>query len=60
MMKSYIIVSVGPDTRDDFDEAAWKCPLRCCYPPEYDPTNGTVSAGDVWRLSKQGGPIKEM
>ena len=57
MMRSYILVSVGPDGRDDFDDAAWKCPQGALYPPTYDPTNGTVSCGDVWRVSKQGGPL---
>jgi len=57
MMKSWILVSVGPDLRDNFDEAAWKCGMGSTYPPIYDPTNGTVSRGDVWRISKQGGPI---
>jgi len=57
-MKSYILVSVGPDGVDDFDDAAWKCPGWSLYPPQYDPTNGTVSRGDVWRVSKQGGPIQ--
>jgi len=58
-MKSFITISVGPDTIDEFDEVNWKCPRRSLYPPEYDPTNGTVSRGDVWRLNKHGGPIKE-
>jgi len=58
-MKSFITVSVGPDTIDEFDEVAWKCPKWSFYPPEYDSTNGTISRGDVWRLSKQGGPIEQ-
>jgi len=58
MMKSYVLVSVGPDHIDEFDEVAWKCPMMSYYPPQYDPTNGTVSRGDVWRVNKQGGPIK--
>jgi prepilin-type N-terminal cleavage/methylation domain-containing protein len=57
-MKSFITVSVGPDRIDQFDEVAWKCPTWSFYPPQYDPTNGTVSQGDIWRLNKQYGPIK--
>ena len=56
-MRSWILVSVGPDGMDDFDDAAWKCPLASLYPPTYDPTNGAASRGDIWRVSKQGGPI---
>ena len=58
-MKSFVTVSVGPDARDDFEEAMWMCPMRFMYPAEYDPTNGTISPGDLWRVSKQGGPIKD-
>lgn len=54
-MKSWILVSVGPDTVDSFDETKWMCGMAATYPPYYDATNGTVSRGDVLRLSKQGG-----
>ncbi len=57
-MRSYITVSVGPDTIDEFDEVTWKCPTWSFYPSPYDPTNGVTSRGDVWRLSKQGGPVQ--
>ncbi|MCX7016786.1 MAG: type II secretion system protein [Candidatus Sumerlaeota bacterium] len=60
MMRSFITVSVGPDTKDQFDEKTWMCGMRYYYPAEYDPTNGTTSAGDIWKVSKQGGPIRDM
>jgi len=57
MMRSYIFVSVGPDRLDSFDETMWMCGMWSTYPPLYDPTNGTVSFGDVYRANKQGGPM---
>ena len=54
-MYSYILVSVGPDTVDDFDDDMWMCPMASTYPIHYDPTNGAASQGDIWRISKQGG-----
>jgi prepilin-type N-terminal cleavage/methylation domain-containing protein len=56
-MKSHMLCGVGPDGIDDFDEAMFMCGMAMTYPPIYDPTNGTVSRGDVWRISKQGGPV---
>ena len=56
-MRSILLVSVGPDGIDEFDEAAWMCSKAFLYPEMYDPSNGTTSRGDVWRISKQGGPI---
>jgi len=52
-MGSWILVSRGPDRIDDWAETMWMCPMRSTYPPTYDPTNGTISYGDIWRLTKQ-------
>lgn len=57
MMRSYIFVSIGPDTVDSFDETMWMCGKWSSYPPLYDPTNGATSHGDVFRVSKQGGAL---
>jgi len=57
LMRSWIFVSVGPDRVDDFDETMWMCGRWGTYPALYDPTNGAISYGDVYRLSKQGGHV---
>lgn len=54
-MKSWIMVSVGPDTLDSFNETMWMCGMWNTYPPVYDATNGTISTGDIVRVCKQGG-----
>jgi type II secretion system protein G len=60
MMKSIMMDSVGPDGRDDWDEAMWMCGKAKTYPIPYDSTNGTVSRGDIYRVSKQGGPVPKL
>lgn len=54
-MKSWIFVSVGPDQTDNFDEENWMCGMANRYPMPYDPTNGTVSEGDIRRVNRQWG-----
>jgi len=38
---TYVLVSPGPDIRASFTD------ISCAFPALYDPTNGTVSTGDV-------------
>ena len=56
-MKSYIFVSVGPDMMDNFNDANWMCGMAMRYPMPYDSTNGTVSGGDVVRVSRESGGV---
>jgi prepilin-type N-terminal cleavage/methylation domain-containing protein len=55
MMKSWIFVSIGPDLVDDFQEDMWMCGRAETYPMPYDPTNGTISRGDIARVNRVGG-----
>lgn len=55
MMKSYIFTSIGPDLVSNFDEEKWMCGMAKTYPMPYDPTNGTVSRGDIPRVNRQSG-----
>ena len=59
MMKTWMLCGVGPDGIDDFDEAKFMCGKKMAYPAQYDPTNGTVSRGDVWRVCRHAGPIPQ-
>jgi prepilin-type N-terminal cleavage/methylation domain-containing protein len=46
----YCVFSVGPNAIDDFsDNDHWPAESSCNFIP-YDPTNGTVSVGDITRL----------
>ena len=56
-MKSWILVSVGPDTQDNFNETVWGCGKAEVYPMPYDATNGTMSRGDCYRLCRQWGGV---
>jgi type II secretory pathway pseudopilin PulG len=55
-MGSWILVSVGPDQTTRFIPDNWMCGMAATYPMPYDPTNGTVSFGDILRLNRQSGP----
>ena len=57
-MRSIVTISVGPDGKDEFNEAMWMCGMPMTYPPHYDPTNGITSRGDLWRLRKNGKPMQ--
>ena len=55
--KGWIMISPGPDCKFDIDPA--KCydgnipqPSELLIRMSYDPTNGTVSPGDVWRVKQ--------
>ena len=59
----YAIASEGPDRHGDhsgielypgYPEVKWETPGASPGDPEYyryDPTNGTISRGDIWRVS---------
>lgn len=51
----WIIFSPGPSGRFDIDPNQWRpggleANRDWLYNVSYDPTNGTVSAGDIWRV----------
>lgn len=56
----WILLSPGPDGRFDLDPSVYRAGLNPgVYAPQpelvaaaYDPTNGTVSAGDIWRINQ--------
>lgn len=56
----YALASVGPDLVPNhmpitfypgYSEAIWENPVSGFDYVRYDPTNGTISTGDIWRLS---------
>lgn len=53
-MQAFCINSLGPDCRTYWDPNTWKCGMPSTYPLGYDPTNGVVSNGDVYRNTKGG------
>jgi len=53
-MQAFCINSLGPDGWTDWDADMWMCGKLMTYPMEYDPTNGTVSNGDIYRNTKGG------
>lgn len=44
-----LLLSVGPDRDDEYRFAGDR--PRCLLAREYDPTNGSVSSGDIYRLN---------
>jgi len=46
--QGYVFISVGPDKDDDTGTGTWPWSTQAM---PYDPTNGTVSNGDIYRLS---------
>ena len=48
-MQAFCINSVGPDGWTDWMPDMWMCCDPMTYPTNYDPTNGTVSNGDIFR-----------
>ena len=58
----WALASNGPDLNRDSDpiefypgysESMWKNPETGFNYVRYDPTNGTISNGDIWRVSDQ-------
>ena len=56
----WALASVGPDLQPNFypimlypgwSENIWENPASGCDYIRYDPTNGTLSIGDIWRVS---------
>jgi len=61
----YAIASFGPDRRPDhfdisfypgYSDDIWENPSSGYSYYRYDPTNGTISKGDIWRLSDRSNP----
>jgi hypothetical protein len=56
--KGWIIVSAGPDGRYDLDTKLYDPALSAAdatnvlAPFTFDPTNGVMSAGDIWRIKQ--------
>ena len=55
--KGWILFSAGPDKQYDIDpvkdyDAAKENPLPQLFLKTYDPTNGTTSRGDIWRVKQ--------
>jgi len=56
--RQYVLFSLGPDTDYDIDpvrdiDFSTTQPSPRLLTLRYDPTNGTGSSGDVWRVSQQ-------
>ncbi|MDI6784493.1 MAG: prepilin-type N-terminal cleavage/methylation domain-containing protein [bacterium] len=53
-MQAFCINSYGPDCKTYWDPMMWGCGMTMTYPLAYDPSNGIVSNGDVYRNTKGG------
>ena len=53
-MQSFCINSLGSDGMTTWNPDMWMCGMPMSYPLTYDPTNGTVSNGDIYRNTKGG------
>ena len=53
-MQAFCINSYGPDGTTAWDPFNWRCGMPSTYPLSYDPSNGVVSNGDVYRNTKGG------
>lgn len=53
-MQAFCVNSYGPDCKSYWNPMMWGCGMNMSYPLAYDPTNGMVSNGDVYRNTKGG------
>jgi len=53
-MQAFCINSYGPDCKTYWDPMMWGCGMTMTYPLGYDPSNGVISNGDVYRNTKGG------
>ena len=53
-MQAFCINNLGPDGKTNWMPEMWMCGMPMSYPKTYDPTNGIVSNGDVYRATKGG------